>query len=372
MPSSETAVVASWTGCQAEPRRPVLEALVRRCAGMSPRRAKSYKKPVACWDKRAACPRQGRLGTTDRDAASVVPQTLPAAGDADAGSVGTALAQRAGVPLRGGFDLSDLRVPAEEILPGGPPKDGIPALTNPKLIPARDASYLRPQDRVIGYVADGEARAYPLKILNYHEIVNDRVADVPIAVTYCPLCDSVAVFDRRTPLGERVLGVSGLLYNSNVLMYDRGGTPESLWSQLQAAGISGPAAGKPLRALPVELTTWQDWRMRYPGTCVLSPQTGHRRNYERNPYHGYFAQPALMFPAHPTSDRLPAKARAQGVWTSGAPRAYPESAFSRQRSRVEDEIRGKKVVIAFNPDAGSLRMVHAEEGVQWKYALWFA
>jgi hypothetical protein len=285
---------------------------------------------------------------------------------------GPALAQEARAPRRGGFDFSSLRVPIEEIHPGGPPKDGIPALTDPKLTPAAEASYLRPQDRVVGYAAGREARAYPLKILNYHEIVNDRVAGAAIAVTYCPLCDSVAIFDRRTPLGERSFGVSGLLYNSNVLMYDRGGAPESLWSQIKAEGISGPAAEKPLRTLPVELTTWQDWRTRHPGTLVLSAQTGHRRNYERNPYQGYFSQPALMFPAQPTSDRLPAKARVLGVWTSGAARAYPESAFNRQKSRVEDEVGGKKVVIAFNPDAESLRVLSAEEGVQWMYALWFA
>ena len=285
----------------------------------------------------------------------------------------TALAQVGGRSGRtSAFDLSKVTVPANEIHGGGPPKDGIPALTNPKLIPARDARYLRPQDRVIGFVTGDDPRAYPLKILNYHEIVNDRVADLPVAVTYCPLCDSAAVFDRRTPLGEREFGVSGLLYNSNVLMYDRGGRPESLWSQVQTEGISGPAAEKPLTALPVELTTWQDWQARYPATKVLSPQTEHQRDYDRNPYAGYFDQPQLMFPARPTSDRLPTKARVLAVWTENAARAYPESAFSRQRNRAEEEIGGKKVVVEFNPDARSLRVVNADEGVQWMYSLWFA
>ena len=185
---------------------------------------------------------------------------------------------------RPSFDLASLIVPANEVHSGGPPKDGIPALTNPRFIAASEATYLRPDERVIGFASGEEARAYPLSILNYHEIVNDRVGDLPVAVTYCPLCDSCAVFDRRTELGEREFGVSGLLYNSNVLMYDRGGQPESLWSQVMTRGISGPAARRPLTALPLELTTWIEWRSRHPETSVLSSETGHRRDYRRSPY----------------------------------------------------------------------------------------
>jgi len=243
------------------------------------------------------------------------------------------------------FDLKGVTVPVGEIHSGGPPKDGIPALTNPKLIAGTDAAYLRPEDRVIGVVVESEARAYPLRILNYHEIVNDRVGKLPIAVTYCPLCDSAAVFDRRTPLGEREFGVSGLLYNSNVLMYDRGGQPESLWSQVKTVGISGPAADKSLAVLPVELTTWKDWLARYPRTKVLSDETGHRRDYRRSPYAGYFTRPELMFPAKPTSDRLPTKSPVLGVWTDGAARGYPASAFGREAREIKDMLGGKSVLL---------------------------
>ncbi len=270
------------------------------------------------------------------------------------------------------FDLSGATVPRNEILSGGPPKDGIPALSQPKFISPREATYLERQDRVIGYVRGQEARAYPLKILNYHEIVNDRVGDLPLAITYCPLCDSVAAFDRRTPLGEREFGVSGLLYNSNVLMYDRAGQAESLWSQVKAEGVSGPGANKNLQALPVELTTWSDWLERYPQTLVLSPQTGHARDYRRDPYAGYFLRQELMFPAHPTSDRLPTKERVLGVWTDSIARAYPISAFSRERLRIVDVLDGKRIVIEFNPEAQSLRVAEANEGVEWMYSLWFA
>jgi len=270
------------------------------------------------------------------------------------------------------FDFSELTVPKDEVHAGGPPKDGIPALSNPRFVSAAEAKYLRPQDRVIGYVSGDQARAYPLKILNFHEIVNDKVANVPIAVTYCPLCDSCAVFDRRTPLGERDFGVSGLLHDSNVLMYDRGGEPESLWSQVMAEGISGPGAKKSLTALPAELTTWADWRSRYPNSEVLSINTGHRRDYDRNPYQGYFTTPRLAFPAKPLSDRLPTKARVLGVWVDNMAKAYPESAFGANRERVEDTLGEKKIVIKYNPQAKSMRVAHADEGIQWMYSLWFA
>lgn len=270
------------------------------------------------------------------------------------------------------FDLKKLTVPQEEIRRGGPPKDGIPALTQPKFVAAAEASFLKGTDRVAGVSIDDDARAYPLAILNYHEIVNDVVAKTPVAVTYCPLCDSVALFDRRTLLGEREFGVSGLLYNSNVLMYDRRGKPESLWSQLRTRGVSGPAADQALKVLPVELTSWDDWCSRHPTTRVLSTTTGHNRDYSRDPYAGYFDSPQLMFPAQPSSDRLPLKARVLGVWTGKVARAYPLSAFSRERTTLTDSLNGKQITLAYDADAQSLRVSQADEGVKWVYSLWFA
>lgn len=318
----------------------------------------------SAWEQSTLFPEHGEAGASQNQTSDV--QQRRTAGD-------LATAQ---------FDLSNATVPTNQIHSGGPPKDGIPALTSPKLMAAKEASYLRPTDRVIGFVAGNQARAYPLRILNYHEIVNDRVGELPVAITYCPLCDSVAAFDRRTELGVREFGVSGLLYNSNVLMYDRasgradGGRLESLWSQLKAEGISGPGANQTLDTLPVELTTWKDWLSRYPHTKVLSLQTGHQRNYERSPYADYFSRPDLMFPAQPISDALPTKEKVLGVWTQNAARAYPLSAFSRDRTRVEDTIGGRRIVIEFlngeNADAKSLRVAQADAGVQWMYSLWFA
>ncbi len=275
------------------------------------------------------------------------------------------------------FDLRASIIPVGEIFSGGPPKDGIPALTSPTMLSAEEAKYLKPTDRVVGIVSGGvisggRARAYPLKILNQHEVVNDRLGKLPVAVTYCPLCDSVVVFDRRTEQGEREFGVSGLLYNSNVLMYDRGGRPQSLWSQVMTRGVSGPAAGRSLKTLPVELTTWQDWRGRHPQTVVLSPQTGHRRNYQANPYRRYFASRSLMFPARPISKVLPTKSEVLGIWTGRGARAYPLVALAKTDHTLQEEIDGLKFTLQYNPRAKSVRVVRADEGLQWMYSFWFA
>lgn len=278
------------------------------------------------------------------------------------------------IQFRGGpsFDLRNAIIPVREIRSGGPPKDGIPALTNPLAISAGQATYLEDSDRVVGVALGEEARAYPLKILNYHEIVNDRLGEIPIAVTYCPLCDSVVVFDRRTEGGVREFGVSGLLYNSNVLMYDRGGEPESLWSQVLAKGVSGPGAGQELKTLPVELVTWEDWRTRHPQTTILSNQTGHARDYQTNPYRRYFAGRGLMFPVRRTSNALPQKSLVLGVWSNGEARAYPVSAFQGKDQKLEQQLDGKGFTLVYDSETGSLRVLSAEAGIQWMYSFWFA
>jgi hypothetical protein len=270
------------------------------------------------------------------------------------------------------FDLRKASVSREEIMAGGPAKDGIPALTRPKMLSVEDAKYLSPADRVIGISMAGESKAYPLRILNHHEIVNDVVGETPVAVTFCPLCDSVAVFDRKTPIGEREFGVSGLLYNSNVLMYDRQGQPESLWSQLQGRGISGAGLDKSLQSLPVEVTAWADWRERHPQTTVMSPETGHVRDYDRNPYEGYADGEDLMFPVKPSSKRFAAKMPVLGLWSETKSLAVPANAFGDADQTFDVELNGKRASLSYSAQHHSIRVVKADEGVQWMYAYWFA
>ncbi|PJA16725.1 MAG: hypothetical protein CO113_15630 [Elusimicrobia bacterium CG_4_9_14_3_um_filter_62_55] len=151
-----------------------------------------------------------------------------------------------------GFDLEGSLVPAADIHRGGPPKDGIPALSDPRFVAAADAE-LSPEDRVVGVASGGVAKAYPIRILNWHEVVNDAFGARRIAVTYCPLCGTAMVFDAVAGGRRRAFGVSGLLYNSDVLLYDR--ESESLWSQVLKRAVSGPEKGTALTQIPARHTT---------------------------------------------------------------------------------------------------------------------
>ena len=182
-----------------------------------------------------------------------------------------------------GFDFSRHSIPLEEIKDGGPGKDGIPAIMKPKFHSAKEAP-LKPQDRVLGLVLNGEAKAYPINILNWHEIVNDRVGGQNVVVTFCPLCGTGMVFDGTIAGKRSTFGVSGYLYQSDMLLYDH--KTESLWSQIKREAVTGPMMGQHLTLLPSIHTTWANWRKQFPETRVLSEDTGHRRDYDRDPLCG--------------------------------------------------------------------------------------
>ena len=218
-----------------------------------------------------------------------------------------------------GFNVSHTRVPKEDILMGGPPKDGIPAITNPKLLTIAEANFkedrdpknknqfLKEEDLVIGVSFNNDAMAYPLRILDWHEIVNHTVGDQPVAITYCPLCRSALVFDSNIDGQVREFGVSGHLWNSNVLMYDRQNDPEqeSLWSQIKMGAVAGVAAEKnlKLKLLPSTLATWKEWKALHPTTKTLSLDTGHKRPYLKKAYKGYFDHDRLMKPVKGQGER---------------------------------------------------------------------
>ena len=177
-----------------------------------------------------------------------------------------------------------MSVSPDSILSGGPPKDGIPSIDAPKFVPVADAG-LDDREPVIGLEIDGDARAYPLSILTWHEIVNDTVGDRPVIVTYCPLCNAALVFDR-TVAGEPVeFGTTGKLRNSDLVMYDR--ASESWWQQFTGEAIAGERLGDRLELLPSRLESWADFRERHPDGRVLVPNDPNFRDYGRNPYVGY-------------------------------------------------------------------------------------
>ena len=198
----------------------------------------------------------------------------------------------------------------EEVAWGGVPKDGIPALTNPAHIAAAAATWLQDDELVFGLEIAGDARAWPLRILDWHEMLNDVVGGVPVTLAYCTLCGSGILYDARVAGFEQpfVFGSSGFVWRSNKLMYDQ--TTHSLWHQFTGRPVIGPLTGSgiELKTLPVTITSWQDWRARHPTTKVLSLETGYQRDYTPGePYGDYFASAGLMFPALVADERLAPK-----------------------------------------------------------------
>ncbi len=283
----------------------------------------------------------------------------------------------AGEALAGpnGFDLADAQIPRNEILRGGPPKDGIPALDSPHMVGAADAGW-PDASMVVGVVAtrpDGttEARAYPLDVLVWHELVNDVIAGRPILVSYCPLCGSAMAFDRpSTRAGDDRFGVSGLLYQSDLLMFDR--ATESLWTQIGGLAVTGSRAGERLTLLRSSHERWDTWRARHPHTLVLSKRTGHRRDYGRAPYGDYARSRRLHFPA-PRDDREHPKARTLGLRTKdgGVARAYPMRLFESGDAAITDRFAGHDVRITFSRERNAF-VVDAPESIDVVETYWFA
>jgi len=270
-----------------------------------------------------------------------------------------------------GFDISNATIPKNEIFSGGPPRDGIPAIDKPKFVTTAEAGFLRDDDLVVSYTIGGKARAYPLRVLVWHEIVNDDFEGQSIAVTYCPLCGTAMVFDRR--VGERALsfGVSGLLYQSDVLMYDR--QTESLWSQLAMKSVAGPLVNTPLDWLPSAHLTWAAWKAKHPGGQVLSPDTGFQRDYEGAAYAGYEDHPETMFPVPAHRQELPRKEWVAGILVNGTAKAYPLKALA-ERPSFQDRIGDLEIEVEFDAKTRLLTIRRRDTGELLPYvkAYWFA
>ncbi|HET8575668.1 MAG TPA: DUF3179 domain-containing protein [Methylomirabilota bacterium] len=247
-------------------------------------------------------------------------------------------------------DLSKALVPLDEIVSGGPPPDGIPAIDRPSFVTLAAAdAWLKPKEPVVALEISGDARAYPLQILMWHEIVNDTVGGRPVTVTYCPLCNSGLVFDRVVGGVTLDFGTSGKLYKSDLVMYDR--QSHSLWAQMEGRAIVGERAGTRLGLIPANTVAYEDFKAIYPGGKVLSRETGHARSYGRNPYEAYDRPDSSPFLLQGTADRRrPPKERVVGVLMSGMPRAYPWSVLEKQ-GVLHDTLGGEPLVIFHRPGA---------------------
>ena len=214
-------------------------------------------------------------------------------------------------------------IPLDKIKSGGPPKDGIPSIDDPKFAEVQGSQFVRDSDVVIGLEINGDARAYPLFILVWHEIVNDNVGGVPVAVTYCPLCYTNQVFERVVNGQEVEFGTSGKLYNSNLLMYDR--LTDSYWSQGLGYAVTGDLTGTALKILPFDVITWGDWKKLHPDTVVLTTDTGHLRSYATDPYGDYYTDPRIIFPVDNMDDRMHPKEIILGFFEDGIYKAYKQN-----------------------------------------------
>ena len=263
------------------------------------------------------------------------------------------------VDLASVYNLDGLTIPEGQIHTLLP-RDAIPSLTDPALVPLSEAGWLTNDDRIIDVTIGDESVAVPLKILNFHEVANITVGGDPVAATYCPLCDSVTLV-RRTVLitpadpledaHEEVLdfGVSGALYNSNVLMYDR--QYMGLWSQLGLEAVSGPLVGTALDMLPVKVVPFSQFKKQHPAGMVISNETGHNRSYDGNPYQRYFEnEEYIMVPIGEFGDALPKKTLGLGVKAG-------EQSFFVPASSI-----GERFVI--KTDAGDVIAVSTPAGVQ--------
>ena len=249
-------------------------------------------------------------------------------------------------------DFSKRNVPYNEIFSGGVPRDGIPPIDNPKFVTVEEAgNWLEDLEPVVALEIDGEARAYPLQILTWHEIVNDTVAGVPVAATFCPLCNSALVFDRRVDGEVYDFGVSGNLRNSDLIMWDR--QTQSWWQQLTGEAIVGTLTGAQLDILPATIAAWQDFKTTYPYGLVLSRDTGHSRSYGSNPYVGYdeVGQSPFLFFGEADERLLPTE-RVAALTVGDGALAFPFS-FLESEGVVHHEAGDQDMVVFFRPGARS-------------------
>jgi hypothetical protein len=262
---------------------------------------------------------------------------------------------------------SDIR---DEAQSGGPPKDGIPSIDNPSFVAPDAADFLNPGDPVFGVAHGGDVKAYPQKILAQHEIVNDHLDGTPVSVTYCPLTGTVQGFER----GDTTFGVSGRLINNNLVMYDR--ATEAWWPQILATSIPGPWNKDPeitsLQEFRLVWTTWKRWQSRHPDTQVLSTETGHAKNYGRDPYggynprRGYYDTDRLLFPALSDDDRYDRKTVVMGARTPDGAAAFLKNSL-RERNLMEGKIGEAPTLAVYDPGLDTAYVYLNPDGATFEY-----
>ena len=247
-------------------------------------------------------------------------------------------------PSPGSNSQDDWLIPENQVFNGGPGKDGIPSIDDPQFSPVSEIDFLSDGDLVLGIRVDNEIKAYPHPILDWHEIVNDRIGQHSIALTYCPLTGTGVGWDRMINNDETTFGVSGLLYNTNLMPYDR--ASNSTWSQQRLDCVNGPNKGQEAVIHAFIETSWKTWKQAFPDSKVMNLNTGFSRNYSRYPYGDYRTNDRdLLFPISNEDDRLPAKERVLGVRVNNSFVAYQFDDSSEELELISDRFNGQELLV---------------------------
>lgn len=261
-----------------------------------------------------------------------------------------------------GYGKDYLNYINSNMVSGGPPKDGIPALDHPTFVSAEEAAFLKDEDKVFGFVERGVAKAFPQSILYWHEIVNDESGGDKRSVTYCPLTGSVIGFKGKN------LGVSGKLYNSNLVMYDRETGSEI--PQMLGRAVNGQMEDQSLNTFHISTTTWKRWKSRHPDTLVLSTNTGYSRDYTKNPYPGYSSLLQVWFPVAAHNDLFPSKKLVHGVFYKGEALAIPKEGF---KGEATTTLAGEPITITHDSDLDVIKVYDRDSNQINSYdTYWFA
>ncbi len=250
-------------------------------------------------------------------------------------------------------------IPVDEVLDGGPGKDGIPSIDNPQFVTVQEADvFLEDNDLVVAARVGDDIRVYPHIILDWHEIVNDEVGGLALAIIYCPLTGTTMGWERTVNGWLTEFGVSGLLYQTNLMPYDR--QTNSTWSQMLMKGVNGPLIEKQIEVYQTIETSWKTWKAAYPEAAVLSLETGFSRNYGRYPYGGYRTNNNFLFPINKNDSRLAAKERVLGVIFSERVLAFRFDEFNNGTGVVQTDFEGLNLVVAGNQSKNLMVAYSAE------------
>lgn len=258
-------------------------------------------------------------------------------------------------------------IPVQEVMDGGPGKDGIPSIDNPIFVNANspDANYLEDDDLIVGILVNGIARAYPHEVLDWHEIVNDDISGLPITINYCPLTGTAFGWDGFVNGQETTFGVSGLLYNTNLILYDR--KTDSNWSQLKLQCVNGSSIVEEPQLFNIVETTWNTWKLHYPNTKVMSLNTGFARSYGDYPYGPYRTNnDFFLFPFSPINTSLPSKERVHAIIDSDIVKVYQFTSFQ-NGNLIKETIHGNQyLIVGHDKLINSFKLTEGHENLEFE------